>query len=147
MTSPVMFLLALPVASPTQSSSVVVVVAEVGHVVESIRVNIFGPLVVVVPYVVHVLLVEKDVSDREEESIVEDSIKGAQISTEVPHIAIKYFSNCVDSRSLRKLTPKPFWYLWDCIYPQAINVVFFNHVLNPAQKGGSHIVILLLQIC
>jgi len=65
-----MFFLALPISAPAQGSSVVVVVAEISHIVQSVHVYIFWPLVVVISQIVHIFLIEKSVSDPEEKCIV-----------------------------------------------------------------------------
>lgn len=89
--------LGFPVTTPAESSGVIMVVAEVSHIVKSIGVNIFGPFGVIVPEVVHIFLVEESVSDPEEEGIVEYGIKGLKVSSKVPHISIEDFPNSIDS--------------------------------------------------
>lgn len=68
------FFLRFPISGPAESSGVVVVVTEVGHVVKFVRIKIFAPLVVVVSQIVHIFLVEESISDPEEERIVETGI-------------------------------------------------------------------------
>ena len=93
----VMFFLGLPIASPAQSSSIVMVVTEIAHIVESINIDIFAPFIVVIPKIVHIFLIEECISDPEEEGVVENGVKGAQIASKVPHIAIEDFTYSVDT--------------------------------------------------
>jgi hypothetical protein len=62
-----------PVSTPAQGTSVIVVINKVGHVIQGFKVDVFGPLVVIVSDVGHVLVVEDSVSDPEEEWVVEDA--------------------------------------------------------------------------
>ena len=67
---PVVFLLIIPIAAPAERPGVIVIVAEIGHIVESVHIDVLGPLAVVISYVGHVLLVEESVPDPEEVRIV-----------------------------------------------------------------------------
>ena len=69
-----MLLLVVPIATPTEGSSIIVVVTEICQIVEFIGVNVLAPLVVVISHIVHVFLVEERVPDPEEERVVEHPI-------------------------------------------------------------------------
>ena len=72
-----MFLFIIPVSPPAESSRVIMVITKVTHVIEPIGINLSAPFAVVVSDVGHVFLVEKSVSNPEEEGIVKDCIKRA----------------------------------------------------------------------
>jgi hypothetical protein len=94
--SPVMFLLVVPVASPAESTGVIVVITKIGHVVESVGVDILPPLIIVGSQVSHVLLIEESIANPEEERIVEAGIQRTKVASNIPHIPIEDLSDCVD---------------------------------------------------
>lgn len=142
-----MLLFVIPIASPAESSSIIMIITEVGHIVESVWINIFAPLVIVVSKIVHILLVEQSVSNPKEERIVKASVQRTQVTSNVPHVAIEDLTNSVNSWGLRELTPEPFGYFWDSIDSETINMILADKISNPIQKCGPHIVIFLFEIC
>jgi len=87
-----MLLFIVPVACPTQSSSIVMVITEVAQIVQLVEIQIFAPFGVVVYQTVHIFLVEEYVSDPEEERVVENSVHGTNVPCYVVHIPVKDFS-------------------------------------------------------
>jgi hypothetical protein len=51
------------------------VVTEVGHIIEVVSIDIFSPFSIVIPYVVHILLVEERISDSEKERIIQAGVQ------------------------------------------------------------------------
>ena len=146
MASSMVFLLVFPVSCPTQSSSIIVVITEIGQVVKFVEINVLTPLGIVISKVVHVLLVEESISYPKEERIVENTIHTSHITTCIAHRSIENFTDWVDSWGLRELTPKPFGHFWNSINSNTINFVFIYQVSNPVEKCGSNIVIFLFEI-
>jgi hypothetical protein len=62
-----------PISTPAQGTSVVMIIDEVGHVIQAFKVNVFCPLIVIISDVVHVFVVEDRVSDPEKEWVIEDT--------------------------------------------------------------------------
>lgn len=147
MTSSMMFLFVLPVSSPAQGSSVIMVITEVSHVIQFIQVEISAPFIVVISKIIHIFLIEKSVPNPEEKWIIQNTIDMPNVITEVKHISIKDLSNSVYSCSLRKLCPEPLGYLWNSIDSQTINMILLNEISYPIQKSISNIWIFLLEIC
>ena len=87
------FLLVFPVSCPTQSSSIIVVITEIGQVVKFVEINVLTPLGIVISKVVHVLLVEESISYPKEERIVENTIHTSHITTCITHRSIENFTD------------------------------------------------------
>lgn len=73
MTGFVVFDFVSPISTPTQGTSIVVIIDEVGHVIEAFKVDVLGPLIVIISDVVHVFVVEDGVSDPKEEWVIENT--------------------------------------------------------------------------
>ena len=132
-----------PISTPTQGTSIVVIIDEVGHVIEAFKVDILGPLIVIISDVVHVFVVEDGVSDPKEEWVIENTADWSDVRSKVPHWAIEDFSDGINSWSLGELGPEPFWHFGDGIDSQTINVVFLNQVSDPTQQSGSDVIVFL----
>lgn len=141
-----MLLLIIPVACPAQSSGIIMVITEIGQIVQFVQIDAFAPLAVVIAQIVHVLLVEQGVSDPEEERIVENRIQCAHVSSHVAHPSIEDFSDCVYSCSLCELAPKPLRHLRYSINPYPIDMILVDEIAYPTEQGSADIVVLLLEI-
>lgn len=122
------------------------IVHEIGHIVQWFWINIFSPFIVVVSDIGHVLIVEDSVSDPEKERVVKCTTDWSDVTANVPHGAVENLTDSVNSWSLSELTPEPFGHLWNCIDSQAVDLVFLDQVMDPAQKSGSNVVVFLLQV-
>ena len=140
------FLLVVPVAAPTQRPGIIVVVTEIGQVVQSVGVGVFGPLAVVISEVVHVLLVEEGVSHPEEERVVQHRVQGPQVASHVPHAPVEDLPHRVHPRGLGKLAPEPLRHFGNGVDSYPIDVVLADEISDPAEQGGADVVVLLLEV-
>mmetsp|Transcript_3241 Transcript_3241/g.3187 ORF Transcript_3241/g.3187 Transcript_3241/m.3187 type:complete len:233 (+) Transcript_3241:572-1270(+) len=102
----------------------------------------------VVPFFnfVHGITTNPDISDVEEQWIVEESSQIPLIAAHVGGAPVKHLSHLEDSCSIPKLIPEPFWDFRDCVDSDSIKVKSFNHSGDPILKILSDFRVLLFQV-